>query len=1066
MFAWMEDKRIVIGLILITSLALSFWSGSRVPQLNEKAAMGTEVSIDTLGFDTVLEIRPEHGVLTRILYTTVNWMDTNKKGMTFGVLFASALMTLFALFRRRSFNNSLGNSALGIAIGTPLGVCVNCAAPIAAGMAAAGTRMETTLATMISSPTLNVIVLTILFSLFPFYMVAIKVGFTLVFIIVLIPLLSRFVLKKEVQESIEKGEACAISDGVCEVDITDGSPLIGKSWWLSLKWVVTNYFKNFWFVFRTTVPLMALAGLLGSIAITFLPWEILSNLVPQDNYLTILLGMFLVAMIGIFLPVPISFDVIIAAILLAAGMPVKYVMVLLFTLGIYSVYSFFIVKQSVSLRAAAVVYVSLAMLGVAAGMTAHFGWKAELESNRQLALQYFIDSKDKPKPQHRTLVPTAQGEDRVSAAVPAYLKREIIPTSSTAVSVEKLEYRSTADNGKTPTTDFTKIDAESIGLNEPFDLSYYKLIMPLSLGYGRTISTGDVNNDGWIDVMLAVENGLALYINQGNLQFTKQNIDIPSLKESYIGVAVLMDMNNDAWLDVYFTTMAEGDYVLYNQAGVFNAEQLAKMPHYDDDIMTTTLGFADLDKDGDLDGVKGHWSIGWGHGNWLSSEKSRNFVLNNTAGQFELNELKNVPGVPIGLLISDYNNDDNLDLIIGNDFDTPDYFYLGDGKGGFSQINKDSETVSLSTHDTMSIVSADIDNDLSPEIFMGDVSLYPDNHEDFFNLPIIDVCQQIKNPDEKARCEEYAHIHETFFELDQRNDVSQCGKIKNERYRQECITFYFVRNPGKRGGQEICDLIPEHWREVQLLCQGNMNTAFVPDQEFVDSAIPQSPFRNVVLKANEEGKFVDHAAELELSLGGFTWNAKFVDFDNDEWQDLYVANGWIEVKKRRESNYFYRNREGKIFDNQTKTSGLESFFATTSYSHFDIDNDGDQDIITVPMNGPIQVFINNTGGNAIDIELRDEMGNSHGVGSKVFIYYGNSEDETGRHQMRELQASGGFLSYDPISAHFGLGEFDRVSRIEVVWSTGERDVIDGEFLAGARYRLERKGTAIVSSNQQ
>ena len=47
-------------------------------------------------------------------------------------------------------------------------------------------------------------------------------------------------------------------------------------------------------------------------------------------------------------------------------------------------------------------------------------------------------------------------------------------------------------------------------------------------------------------------------------------------------------------------------------------------------------------------------------------------------------------------------------------------------------------------------------------------------------------------------------------------------------------------------------------------------------------------------------------------------------------------------------------------------------------------------------------------------------------------------------------------------AHFGLGQFDRVSRIEVDWSTGEREVIEGDFPAGARYRITRSESSAVS----
>ncbi len=53
-----------------------------------------------------------------------------------------------------------------------------------------------------------------------------------------------------------------------------------------------------------------------------------------------------------------------------------------------------------------------------------------------------------------------------------------------------------------------------------------------------------------------------------------------------------------------------------------------------------------------------------------------------------------------------------------------------------------------------------------------------------------------------------------------------------------------------------------------------------------------------------------------------------------------------------------------------------------------------------------------------------------------------------RHQLRELKASGGYISFDEPLAHFGLGEYDRVDRLEIGWSTGGTTVIPGPFDAG------------------
>ena len=123
-----------------------------------------------------------------------------------------------------------------------------------------------------------------------------------------------------------------------------------------------------------------------------------------------------------------------------------------------------------------------------------------------------------------------------------------------------------------------------------------------------------------------------------------------------------------------------------------------------------------------------------------------------------------------------------------------------------------------------------------------------------------------------------------------------------------------------------------------------------------------------------------------------------------------------------------------------------------STRYVDVDNDGDLDVVVAPGVGPILVYRNNSTRNRIAFELRDDIGNRSGIGSRILITYGSGDT---RHQMRELQASGGFTSFDAPVAYFGLGDFDRVDRVEVQWPTGERSETHADFPAGTRYFLDR-----------
>ncbi|MEL7147420.1 MAG: CRTAC1 family protein, partial [Bacteroidota bacterium] len=250
--------------------------------------------------------------------------------------------------------------------------------------------------------------------------------------------------------------------------------------------------------------------------------------------------------------------------------------------------------------------------------------------------------------------------------------------------------------------------------------------------------------------------------------------------------------------------------------------------------------------------------------------------------------------------------------------------------------------------------------------------------------------------------------------------------------------------------------IPAKWSFLKGHCERVLHREYnVPEKTEIKQAIPSPALgENVLLVNDETGKFKNRAAEFGIATGGYTWNAKFADLNADEYQDLFIVNG-SHVHRTRQSNFLYLNEAGERFVNKIDDyKSLNSFLATQTYTYVDIDNDGDQDIITLPVIGPAQVHINEMKkGNVIAFELRDEMGNTNGIGSKITIHYGADGE---RHQVRELLASGGHLSYDPYIAYFGLSEYLKVERVTIQWSTGEETKLTGPFDAGGKYEVRRR----------
>ena len=157
-----------------------------------KSAMAGSISpSSSLNFEEVFQVEDHFPYWKKVAYSTGNWLNTNKRGMTFGVLFAALIVSFLQLVHFRRVKNPFVATLAGISIGSPLGVCVNCAAPIAKGIYDTGARVEAALSTLISSPTLNIVVLTMLFSIFPLPLALTKLALVFLTIFIIIPFLGK-----------------------------------------------------------------------------------------------------------------------------------------------------------------------------------------------------------------------------------------------------------------------------------------------------------------------------------------------------------------------------------------------------------------------------------------------------------------------------------------------------------------------------------------------------------------------------------------------------------------------------------------------------------------------------------------------------------------------------------------------------------------------------------------------------------------------------------------------------------------------------------------------------------
>ncbi|MDA0705677.1 MAG: CRTAC1 family protein [Proteobacteria bacterium] len=600
----------------------------------------------------------------------------------------------------------------------------------------------------------------------------------------------------------------------------------------------------------------------------------------------------------------------------------------------------------------------------------------------------------------------------------------------------------------------TRYDGSLFGLHQANLFSPRDFYPPFFNGGG--ISSGDINRDGWPDILSANGRLITIFINQNGQRFVPLEIDVTGQDDTAIFNAVLVDLDNDGWLDIFGTTYLQGNFYLLSDKGAFSSAGLRQPPR-GKSVLSAAVAFGDVDRDGDLDAVIGNWFAG-------ASKKqppphAQNELWINEGDHFSITPLVELIGETLSTLLSDWSGDGWLDLIVGNDFDEPDHFYRGDGKGGFELIERGEGLIPYSTNTTMSIDTADFDNDLDLDIFIDQITARATGPSARIQmLPLEHYCDDIQVQEVRDRCVVNMATRQGFFygSNHKPSNVRNCSEVADELDRRSCVGMQVMMSAHRMQDRGLCGSIPDTETRAHALCINFFEEVPPHDPDMLEQAIPQRMNENVFLAWDAGNKrFTDESKRLGVGFTGWSWNARFADVDNDEWQDIYVAAGsWFRATPSgTTANFFFHNEGGKRFSDQTDAFGLQNFMIVSAYTTLDFDRDGDLDFVTNSVNGPLWLLRNNTQkGNSIVFRLRDEVGNRDGIGTKFTVHYGSGGE---RHQMRELKASGGYISFDEPLVHFGLGQYDRIERMEISWSTGGKTEIPGPFAAGHSYQLQR-----------
>ncbi len=777
---------------------------------------------------------------------------------------------------------------------------------------------------------------------------------------------------------------------------------------------------------------------------------IFGNLVPVVQTATFAVG-------GLLLPLSTLTLVVILALLLSLGLPPSAALALVISNGARDIFRWQTTKQS------QVYYVIGARFVIVLGCCALAGfaakeivrWDADRTLDR-VVLDYLSTSSAEADWPLRGQHPGSQVPFDASVTHSATEQETIETKPGLGFTISKRQFRGT--KGAETDSLFRRESSQTLGLVEPVTMAPLRLREPFA--NFRPIASGDIHNDGWDDLIIGSDpsyGGLSVYANRNGEGFVRQSVNIGSLRDLFVVNASLVDVDNDGWLDLVVSTFGHDVFILPNQHGQFNFEEAVRLKLPDDTVMVSSLGFCDMDRDGDLDAVLGRWSIGEELRKpspfALSAASSRNLLAWNEGGQWRLEPLGATPGETTSTLFSDLNQDGWPDLVVGNTLNVADMFYFGVGEGRLRLLQRKDEVIPEIPRTTMSVSTADINNDLKSEVLLaqfaerGRPQLHRESEAWKLTLPE-GVSRQHH---EYAELLANARIYQTVVPLlgaTNRGHHRHLMAINLVNRYARGIWFHNDRS-ARRWMGKFLPFLPS---DLQLISQKLMEDRFAETVEATAASIPQQRSTNTLLVPSEGESYTEQSEAFGIDRADWAWNAKFADLDHDQFQDVFVATGYIPAFGRP-SNYFYRNQQGHRFEDQTVQVGLYDRYCTSAYTYVDFDQDGDLDIITLPADDVPHVYRNLTDdGASMIFRIDDRIGNRFGIGTRLTIHYG---PDANRLQTRELRASGGFISHDAPQVHFGLGAYRQIERLEIHWSTGEESLFESPLQTGATYTIHR-----------
>jgi hypothetical protein len=199
-----------------------------------------------------------------------------------------------------------------------------------------------------------------------------------------------------------------------------------------------------------------------------------------------------------------------------------------------------------------------------------------------------------------------------------------------------------------------------------------------------------------------------------------------------------------------------------------------------------------------------------------------------------------------------------------------------------------------------------------------------------------------------------------------------------------------------------------------------------------------------LFKNDGKGGFSDatYSSRLgALSLHHSGWGVGLVDFDNDGWKDIFMSNSHVNDRVELFEPAVYKEPDGLLmnlrngtFSDVSQAGGLTEVKAHRGAAFADLDGDGRVDVVVASLGEPVEIWhnVSENRNHWLKLKLEGTKSNRDGIGARVRI--GN--------QWNEMTSAMSYASSSLDGVHFGLGAVEVAEKVEIMWPSGKKQVLD------------------------